>query len=164
MIYDDQYGYLVNEYAQLLQHIALKIQQDVPTQRRDTPGNIEKLLFWRIVNEAFEEIEPYASDATGVQFFQSAILDRRIEDGYSSCPAIRFGDSGEHRAVVGAVTTCLDNDIAAKAKPVTQSEKHIGSSVRRQIFSLRTERKFSHRAEDMAMCIDGAWRRRESRF
>ena len=91
------------------------------------------------------------------------IADRRIDHGDPARPSVRFGNGIERRAVVGAVAARLDNDIAGKAEMIAQRKKLFGASILGIVLGLGAEREIGFGSEDMAMRVDSAGRRHESR-
>ena len=66
----------------------------------------------------------------------------------------------DQRAVVGAVTGRLDDDVLVEAEMVAQREQLVLRGVARRVLALRRVGKLVAGPEDVAMRIDGARRRR----
>jgi len=67
----------------------------------------------------------------------------------------------DHRAVVGAVTGRLHDDVARETQMIAQRKQLLLRRIAGRVFALRHIGKFGAGAEHMAMRIDGAGRHRE---
>jgi hypothetical protein len=70
----------------------------------------------------------------------------------------------DHRAVVGAMTGRLHDDVARKTEMVAQRKQLLLRRIAGRVFALRHIGKFGAGAEHMAMCVDGAGRHLEAGF
>ena len=122
MVDDHGRGQPGEEVPQQRQLACLEVDDDVPAERLDAPGDLCQLVPGCEVDQALEEVETDAADTGVVQRLQLAIGDVAPDGGDATRFAGAAPDRIDHRAVIGAVTGGLHDHVAAEAEMVAQRE------------------------------------------
>ncbi len=156
-----QRGEEVPEFRQV---DGFEIDDDMPAELGDAPGDFEQLVLRREVDETLDEVEAHAAHAGCMQVLQLGVGHAALDRRDAARPAIARAAGVGHRAIVGPVAGRLHDHVAREAEVIAQREQLRLRGVAGRVFALGRIGEFGARPEDMAMRIDRAFRQDEARL
>ncbi len=158
---NDRCRQLGEEIRKLGQVRRLEIDDDMPVALDDALGDRLEFVHRREVDQPLDEIEAHAAHASLVQALQFGVGHVPPHGRDSTRPAVARKQSVDHRAVVGAMTGRLHDDVAVESEAIAQREQLRLAGVAGGVFAFGRVGELGPRSEHMAMRVDGAaWKRK----
>ena len=147
---------LGEEIRELGQVRRLEIDDDMPIVLDNALGDLFEFVHRREVDETLDEIEAHAAHAGLMQPLQFGVAHVAPDGRDSARSALAREQRVDHRAVVGAMTRRLHDDVAIEAETVAKREQLRLAGVARGVFALGRVRELGPRPKHMAMRVDGS--------
>src|SRR3954447_16246162 len=144
------------EVPQLRKIHRFEVNHDVPAQFLDPAGNLDQLLPRRKINKALDEIEAHPAHAGVMHRTKLGVADAALYGRDTAGLAIGVHERVYHRAIVGAMTGGLHDDVSRKTKVVAQGEQLLLGSIAGSVFALRRIWKLRARTEHVTMRVHRA--------
>ncbi len=131
----------------------------MPAQGRDLLGHLQQHFARGEIHQPLEEVEPHPAHAGGVQRLQLGVGDIGLHRGHALGLAAGGLQCIDQRAVIGAMTSGLDDDVALEAQEIAQGEQLFLGRVAGGVFALGRIGEDRGRAEHVAVRVHRPRRR-----